>query len=665
MARMGRFLHSPCRADFDKSRKVQVSRPIHQGSPMFGFRTTITCAVMAFIVALAALLILIQTRTFNLTTEQAAASSMDAASAKSFGRLQSQISEIVTLVRVLSASPNLADSDQRTETDRGISLLTAALHALPQMDSVYVGYDSGSWLQIRNLDQVNDEQREKLRAPPGAAINIHLIRPTPSGALPLRRIFQDRLGDQIEQLDLWNYGYDARKRLWYRDTMRADRLLISSPYVSFSIATPVITVSAPLRGTARGVIAADLKLDSFSDFVNQQRPGARGIALIFDSAGGLIAHPDFKQFVVNTLTHPAHPMLPNVKDIDRGLVATVLKGWNGGDRYEGGIRDQDGTKYLFRLKHFSLDSETSGHTLLLAAQDDFIQDIQRVHFIATILALICGAAFIPAVWIFGSRMSRSLKEITVEAGKLQTMEAPNPRPVTAHIKEIHELGTTVALAQRAIWSFAHFVPKEIVRGLLNKSISTDLGGVRQEITIVFTDVRGFTTIAESSDPDVLMRQTSRYFTALTEAFLAEGGTVDKYIGDAVMVFWNAPHRQLDHVERACRAVLSGKQANEQLNRQFETEGLPPFITRFGIHVAEAVVGKLGSSERMEYTALGTAVNLASRLEGLNKDYGTSILVSEQVYARVQHRFRFRSIDTVVAKGMTSETRVYELVEASP
>jgi len=632
---------------------------------MLGFRATITCAVMAFIVALAALLILIQTRTFNLTTEQAASAYMDAASAKSFGRLQSQVAEIVTLVRVLSASPNLADSDERTETDRGIALLKAALHALPQMDSVYVGYDNGSWLQVRNLDQVNNEQRERLRASPEAAFNIHLIRPTPTGALPLRRIFQDRLGDQLEQLDLWKYGYDARKRSWYRDTMRADRLLISSPYLSFTMATPVITVSAPLRGTARGVVAADLKLDTFSDFVNEQRPGPRGIALIFDSAGALIAHPELKQFVASAMTHPSDPRLPNVRELDRGLVATVLKGWDGGDRYEGSIRDEDGTKYLFRLKHFSLDAEMSGYTLLLAAQDDFIPDIQRSHFIATILALISGAAFIPGVWFFGSRMSRSLREITVEAGKLQTMGEPNPLPATTHIKEIHELGTTVNLAQHAIWSFAHFVPKEIVRGLLDKSISTDLGGVRQEITIVFTDVRGFTTIAESADPDILMRQTSRYFSALTEAFLAEGGTVDKYIGDAVMVFWNAPHRQSDHVERACRAVLSGKKANEQLNKQFEAEGLPPFITRFGIHVAEAVVGNLGSSERMEYTALGTAVNLASRLEGLNKEYGTTILVSEQVYSRVQHRFRFRSIDTVVAKGMTTETRVYELVEASP
>jgi adenylate cyclase len=632
---------------------------------MFGFRATITCAVMAFIVTLATLLILIQTRTFNLTTEQAASAYMDAASAKSFGRLQSQVSEIVTLVRVLSTSSSLADSDERTETDRGISLFKAALQELPQIDSIYIGYDNGSWLQVRNLSQVNNEQREKLRAPPEAAVNIHLIRPTPTGALPMRRIFQDQMGDQLQQLDLWKSGYDARERPWYRDTIKADRLLISSPYVSFTIATPVITVSAPLRGTAHGVIAADLKLDNFGDFVDAQRPGKRGIALMFDSSGVLIAHPELKQFVVNAMTHPSQPQLPAVKEIDSGIVTAVLKGWNGSDRYEGSVRDQDGTKYLFRLQQFSLSREMSGHMILLAAQDDFVPDIQKSHLIATMLALIAGAAFIPGAWFFGSRMSRALREITVEAGKLGTMDAPNPLPIASYIKEIHELGTTVNLAQRAIWSFARFVPKEIVRGLLDKSISTDLGGVRQEITIVFTDVAGFTTIAESSDPDALMHQASRYFTALTEAFLAEGGTVDKYIGDAVMVFWNAPHLQPDHVDRACRAVLLGKKANEQLNKEFEAEGLPPFITRFGIHVAEAVVGNLGSAERMEYTALGTAVNLASRLEGLNKQYGTAILVSEQVYQRARDRFTFRSIDTVVAKGMTTETRVYELVRASP
>jgi adenylate cyclase len=253
-----------------------------------------------------------------------------------------------------------------------------------------------------------------------------------------------------------------------------------------------------------------------------------------------------------------------------------------------------------------------------------------------------------------------LKTITAEALKLQKLAEPTPSPVASRIKEIHELGSAMKLAQRAIWSFARFVPKELVQRVIDNSISTELGGAREEITVVFTDVRDFTTIAESADPDTLMHQTSRYFSVLTEAFLAEGGTIDKFIGDAVMVFWNAPNPQPDHVERACRAALAARLAGEKLNTQFETEGLTPFFTRFGIHVGEAVVGNLGSTERMNYTALGNTVNLAARLEGLNKQFGTAILVSESVYLRVRHCFQFRAVGSVIAKGMTKETRTFEL-----
>src|SRR5262249_16442437 len=189
------------------------------------------------------------------------------------------------------------------------------------------------------------------------------------------------------------------------------------------------------------------------------------------------------------------------------------------------------------------------------------------------------------------------------------------------------------------------------------------GRGRQEVSILLTDVSNFTGIAEAAAPDSLMRQTSRHFGALTEAFLAEGGTVDKFIGDSVMVFWNAPHPQVDHVERACRAALSAKAASDALNTQFEGEGLPPFAVRLGIHFGDAVVGNVGSAERMNYTVLGNSVNLAARLEGLNKEYRTRILVRGAVRNGVEHRFRFNAIASVTAKGMTTETRVYELVEA--
>jgi len=627
------------------------------------FRTTITLAVMTFITALTACLIFIQMKTFHTAARAAASAAMDAASANTLSRLAGEISELSTLVRVLSSNPSLADSDDRSEVDDAIGLFKAVLHELPQADSFYVGYDNGCWLQVRRLDVLDPTERRKLGAPPGAIYNVNLVRPTSGGALPMRRVFEDEQGNKIEQLDLWDYGYDARKRGWYRDAVKADRALVSSPYASFSIGTPMITVSAPLQRQVRGVIAADLKLDRFSDLVYARRPGEHGTAIIFDSFGVLIAHPEFARLVDYAMTHPSHPQLPEIREIKSGVVGAVMRGWDGSGRYEGSIRGEDGRDYLFRVRKFSQGDKYSGYSLLLASEEDFAQNVRTLQIRGIIIELLAGGCFIPAVWIFGSRMSTSLKRITAQASRLRTLAPPDGVPVTSRVVEIRELGRTLAVAQRSIWSFARFVPKDIVKGIIDSSISTELGGVRQEVTILFTDVTNFTGIAEAAEPDSLMHQTSRHFAALTEAFLAEGGTVDKFIGDSVMVFWNAPHPQPDHVERACRAALAAKAASDALNTRFEAEGLPPFAVRLGIHFGDAVVGNVGSAERMNYTALGNSVNLAARLEGLNKEYGTTILVSEAVRKRVERCFRFKAVASVIAKGMTTETRVYELVEA--
>jgi adenylate cyclase len=631
-------------------------------NPMLTFRIAITAAVMAFITALAASLTFIQIETNHAAATAAASAAMDNASANTLSRLKAEVSALSSLLGVLSSNSSLADSGDKSEVDDAIVLFKAALRELPQADSLYVGYDNGGWLQVRRLDVLDATERQKLGAPAGAVYNINLVRPTSSGALPMRRVFEDDQGNTITQLDLPDYGFDPRERVWYRDTMQADRALVSSPYASFSIGTPMITLSAPLRGHVHGVIAADLKLDTFSNLVYAQRPGEHGTAIIFDSFGVIIAHPDFARLVEDAKTHPSHPQLPEIGEIRTGLVGAVMRRWDGSDRYEGSVRD-GGRDYLFRLEKFAQGDQFSGYSLLLAAEDDFAQNVRALQIRGIAIALIASGCFLPAVWMFGGRMSTSLKRITAQAIRLRALAAPDDAPVTSHIAEIDELGRTMAVAHRSIWSFARFVPKDLVKGIIDGSISTELGGVRQEVTIVFTDVSNFTGIAEAADPDSLMRQTSRHFAALTEAFLAEGGTVDKFIGDSVMVIWNAPHVQPDHVARACRAALAAKVASNALNSQFKAEGLPPFLVRLGVHSGDAVVGNVGSAERMNYTALGTTVNLAARLEGLNKEFGTTILVSDAVRERAEAGFRFKPITSVIAKGMTTETRVYELIEA--
>ena len=292
---------------------------------MLTFRIAITAAVMTFVTALTACLVFIQIATFHAAARAAASAAMGAASANTLSRLEADVSELSILVRVLSSNPSLADANDRTEADDAIALFKAALHELPQADSLYVGYDNGCWLQVRRLDVLDPVEREKLKAPREASYNINLVRPASGEALPMRRIFEDEQGRTIEQLDLKDYGYDARTRPWYRDTINADRALVSSPYASFSIGTPMITLSAPLHGRVRGIIAADLKLDKFSDLVHAQRPGEHGTAIIFDSFGALIAHPEFARFVDDARTHPSHPQLPEIAEIRSGLIGAVMR----------------------------------------------------------------------------------------------------------------------------------------------------------------------------------------------------------------------------------------------------------------------------------------------------------------------------------------------------
>jgi adenylate cyclase len=147
---------------------------------------------------------------------------------------------------------------------------------------------------------------------------------------------------------------------------------------------------------------------------------------------------------------------------------------------------------------------------------------------------------------------------------------------------------------------------------------------------------------------------------MSHEIMTHAGTVDKFIGDAIMAIWNAPADDPDHAANACAAALACQHANDSLNAEFEREGWPVYRTRVGLHSGEAVVGNIGSEDRMNYTALGATVNLAARLEGLNKSYGTSILVSSALKQRAGARFCFRSVDRISPKGFAEMFDIFEL-----
>jgi len=268
---------------------------------------------------------------------------------------------------------------------------------------------------------------------------------------------------------------------------------------------------------------------------------------------------------------------------------------------------------------------------------------------------------LPLAFGLGSMLARSLRDLARQTDEIQHFQLADKPRLKSVINEIDELGRSVFTMRTVVRNFASFIPRSIVRQLIESGTALKLGGTRREITVLFTDVENFTAKTEKADPSDVMIHTSRYFAVLSETIMGHQGTIDKFIGDAVMAFWNAPADDGDHVVHACRAVLECIRKNEELNRQFEQEKWPPYRTRFGLHVGEAVVGNIGSADRMNYTALGATINLAARLEGLNKNYGTQVLVSAAVKARSEHAFVFRSVDEIKPKGFAEAVAIYELM----
>ena len=206
-------------------------------------------------------------------------------------------------------------------------------------------------------------------------------------------------------------------------------------------------------------------------------------------------------------------------------------------------------------------------------------------------------------------------------------------------------------------TFGQYVPPELAKRMGKEKVSME--GESREISVLFSDVRNFTSISEQYEPKELARLMNRMLTALSAAIHKHGGTVDKYIGDAVMAFWNAPLDDPQHARNATLGALDMQEAMRTLSAELESEGRAPMRLGVGICAGEASVGNMGSQLRMAYTAMGDTVNLASRLEGLTKQYGAGILVSDSVRLLCQDAITFRWVDDVRVKGRERPVRIFE------
>ncbi|MBF0544169.1 MAG: CHASE2 domain-containing protein [Candidatus Riflebacteria bacterium] len=235
-------------------------------------------------------------------------------------------------------------------------------------------------------------------------------------------------------------------------------------------------------------------------------------------------------------------------------------------------------------------------------------------------------------------------------------------PLTLGFHIIDHFLTQRRKTQETKAMFQRFVSADVVQYMLDHPQAVKPGGQNVEMTIFFSDVAGFTSISEALTPEKLVVLLNEYLGSMTRLLFKHGGTLDKFIGDAVMAFWNYPREQEDHAVRACLCALEMQRKILELQKGWAERKLPKVAARCGINTANVIVGYMGAIEaQMNFTCMGDGVNLASRLEGANKEYGTFLMISEKTYLRAKERVSVRFLDFLAVKGKAEPVKVFELV----
>ncbi len=298
---------------------------------------------------------------------------------------------------------------------------------------------------------------------------------------------------------------------------------------------------------------------------------------------------------------------------------------------------------------------------LVIPESDFIGDLNRTRTLSILVSLLIMALGIFLITKLVNNIVNPVKSLIQETNQIKNFELDSETNIFSHIKEIILLSDAIDTMKKGLRAFKHYVPSELVRQLIKKGENAKPGGSHRSIVAFFSDIKDFTTITHHLNPDQLMLQLNDYFEVLTKAILDKNGTIDKYIGDSIMAFWGAPEYIENPCHHAADAALEFIKKLNKLNQQWESEGKSPFYTRIGIHFGDAIVGNLGSSERINYTAIGDSVNIASRLEGINKELNTRIMVSAVVFEIIKNEFICNKVGFVNLKGIEEKILVYELI----
>jgi len=269
----------------------------------------------------------------------------------------------------------------------------------------------------------------------------------------------------------------------------------------------------------------------------------------------------------------------------------------------------------------------------------------------------------PIIFSITNMIRRPLNKLRDEILKLKDLDVDEHIDFKSSISEVNDMIDATDKVKTGLRSFSKYVPDKVVKQLISQGKDAKIGGEKEHVTILFSDIEGFTSISENNDTQEVVTALNEYFDIYVHCLEENGATVDKFIGDAVMAFWNAPNKVDNHEFIAVKTAMEIVKEIEVLNQKWKSEGKKfIFKTRIGINSGEVIVGNIGSTNRINYTVTGDPVNLASRLEMANKQYNTKILIGENVYNKTKDSIDYNYIDTVKVKGKEVYVKVYQPVK---
>jgi len=509
------------------------------------------------------------------------------------------------------------------------------------------------------------------RTPDGS---FRLTHREPNGSLRIQKDYRVTSDNERVLLHEKETAFDPRSRPWWKVGETAVEPTWSEPFLFASRRQPgVVLTLNQLDGQNKlqGIWLMEYELSHISSFLTkmrslaQQRGGPLADANIYvvGKGGQVIGHRQGKTVegkgdkatLLQADTHPDGELREAYK-------AASLLGLQERQRF---VFEAEGRELLGMSAPFDSGDDPSWTILVTVPGDALLGPIRENNKTAALIAALVALVSVLFGLALSERFVRLLSAIAGDLDRIAKLDFSSNEP--RKMSQIREIGDMISARNRmtgALGSFSKYVPADLVRELVAKGQEATLGGETKEITVYFSDIVGFTSIAEKLTPQQLVDALAGYLGEMSDIIAEEMGTVDKFIGDAIMAFWNAPQDVEHHATAACRAALKCQTRLGKLRAEWKVSGAPEIRARIGLNTRECLVGNIGAPARMNYTVMGDPVNIASRLEAQCKNYQVEILIGESTRRLAGGAIVARPVDKIAVKGKEQGVVVYELLAMS-